>query len=415
MIRFKQLNKNKGAISLVMVLIVMAAMLGVTTTMFLISSNELDIIRSSLNTNQSYYAAESGLEDVLLRIKNGWSIPESYDMYVGDASTTVISSVAVGGSQTFTSSGEISEQVRKVAVTYEITTDDVSFNYGAQAGDGGVVIENGCTIDGNIFTNGPIVGQGNHSVTGTVKVASANNYIDDLNVDVDAYVDVCNDSDIDGDLYTNTNNGCTADNIYSLDEEVATASLPITDELINEWKTEAEAGGTHTGSLTVENGEELYLGPLKIAGSLRLEGDGTIFITGTLWVTGSLTMVNSGRLQLDSSFGNLSGAVVVDGVSDFNNTSKAVGSGVEGSYLVIASTNNGNPAISITNSFEADILFALNGWVVVKNSTNIREITGYGIHIQNNAGLIYEVGLADAAFSSGPGGSWAVSNWREVE
>jgi hypothetical protein len=138
-------------------------------------------------------------------------------------------------------------------------------------------------------------------------------------------------------------------------------------------------------------------------------------MTGTLWVTGNLTMTQSSILELDTAYGNLSGAVIVDGLIDLNNTAKARGSGVEGSYLVLISINSADPAISIDNTFEADILFALNGWVNVKNSTNIREITGYGIHIRNSAGLVYEVGLADSSFSSGPGGSWTVTDWKEVE
>ena len=157
------------------------------------------------------------------------------------------------------------------------------------------------------------------------------------------------------------------------------------------------------------------MGPHKIDGNLSMSVSSILSMTGTIWVTGDLTISQSSILELDNAYGNLSGAIIVDGLTDLSQTGKARGSGTEGSYLVIVSTNSGNPAIAINNSFEADILFALNGWVTVKNSTNIREITGYGIHIKNHAGLVYEVGLADTSFTTGPGGSWTVTNWREIE
>ena len=39
----------------------------------------------------------------------------------------------------------------------------------------------------------------------------------------------------------------------------------------------------------------------------------------------------------------------------------------------------------------------------------------YGIHVANNSGLIYEIGVESAFFTSGPGGGWIVTSWREIE
>jgi hypothetical protein len=123
-------------------------------------------------------------------------------------------------------------------------------------------------------------------------------------------------------------------------------------------------------------------------------------------------------MQLASNYGQTSGMVVADGKIDLQTTSQAIGSGEPGSYMLLISTKSGDssdPAIVIGQSFSGDILFTNNGWIEVNNSTDIREITGYGVALKNSAGLTYEVGIANAMFSSGPGGAWEVTSWQEVE
>ena len=44
-----------------------------------------------------------------------------------------------------------------------------------------------------------------------------------------------------------------------------------------------------------------------------------------------------------------------------------------------------------------------------------KEATAYGITMDNNATITYESGLADMTFSSGPGGGYDISAWKEIE
>ncbi len=44
-----------------------------------------------------------------------------------------------------------------------------------------------------------------------------------------------------------------------------------------------------------------------------------------------------------------------------------------------------------------------------------REVTGYKIQINNSAVIEYDAGLENANFASGPGGSWKLRRWREIE
>ena len=141
-----------------------------------------------------------------------------------------------------------------------------------------------------------------------------------------------------------------------------------------------------------------------------------LYIIGTIWVTGTITIQNQSVVRLDQeAYGSLSGVLIGDGVITLQNAAKALGTGEEGSYLLIISTNTSDSALTIQDSFEADILFTPNGWIVIQNTADTREVTGYGIHLKNNAEIIYEMGLEDTSFTSGPGGSWKVTSWKEIE
>ena len=159
-----------------------------------------------------------------------------------------------------------------------------------------------------------------------------------------------------------------------------------------------------------------YLGPKKIEGNLTVKNDAQLLITGALWVTGVIDIQNSAIVKLDpASYGSLSGKIVSDGVIILQNNSVSSGSGQAGSYLAYISTSPLKPAIVAKNNAKADIIFTSNGWVDIQNNTILREVTGYGIELENNAKISYEVGLQDASFSSGPGGSWKVTGWQEIE
>ena len=60
-------------------------------------------------------------------------------------------------------------------------------------------------------------------------------------------------------------------------------------------------------------------------------------------------------------------------------------------------------------------MYAGHGQISIENSATLRQVTGYKIKMKNSANLIYEEGLADTLFSSGPSGGWNISTWQEVQ
>lgn len=409
---------QKGFAALYMTLLVIAIALGIGSSFALLAAGELQRSSNEVRSVQAYYAAESGLEDILLRVGTGMDYcspqPCAYTLTVGSASADVTIGAISAGARTITSKGDRDERFRSAEAVYEISDAVPGFFYGAQVGEGGIELENISGIVGNVFSNGDVVGSGSNEITDSVKVAGAGNRIEGVQIGGDAFVDICGDADVAGALHANTSAGCSYGSLTNSGLPIDPVPLPISDSDITEWKAEAEAGGIISGDYSKNNGTH-YLGPQKITGNLIIQNTATLVLTGTVWVMGDINVKNSGKITLDSSYGSLSGLIIADGEIMLENSSVSSGSGEAGSYLMYISTSSANPALTIKNDAKADILYTTAGWIEVENNTKLREVTGYGIHLKNSAEITYEIGLEDAAFVSGPTGGWEVTSWKEVE
>jgi len=418
-------KQQKGAALLLSIILILSVALIIGLGLSFLSFNSLVNAQHRIKSTQSYYAAEAGLEDSLLRLKNGLNYLNSNTLAVGDSTTDIEISELIGGSRTIIATADTDNRIRKISVLLTINTDQVSFFYGAQAGDGGILMGNNSRIEGNVFSNGSVVASlgGSGDVTDTVTVAGNGNKIEDINVGGDAYTHTCEDSDITGDLNYVSGGGiqnCTYGGLVDMGpNEILPADLPIPSEKIIEWKNEAIAAGTFSGDYILDGGETESMGPIRITGNMNLDNNSTINITGIIYVQGNLVVDNNSILELNSSYGSLSGIIVVDGRITIRNGAVLQGSGVEGSYLLLLSTNSSvdldTPAIDVKNNAAGAIFYAANGLIHLRNNINIREATGYMIALDNNAVVSYESGLENANFTSGPGGSWQVENWHEVE
>ncbi len=413
-------NNQRGAALLISIIIILTVSLLIGLSLSFLTLDSAANAQTKIKSAKSYYLAEAGIEDALLRLRNDMQIASSYTVNDGDNSATIEITDPIGGSRTITSQGNSDNRFRKVSVTYSITADEVNFFYGAQAGEGGVLMGSNSQIQGNVFSNGSISGNG--EITDTATVANNGNLIEDVTINNDAYVHSCTDSDIIGTLYYvsgGTIDNCTYGNLVVLENQIDPEPLPIPEQQINDWKAEAEAGGVIYGDYTVSDNETDSLGPVKITGNLTVYNNSLLNMTGIIYVQGNITIENNATIQLDSSFGSLSGVIISDGKIRLNNNAFALGSGEAGSFLMLLSTNSSldlaNPAINLYNNAEGAIFYASNGLIHLHNNIDIREATGYKLALDNNAVVSYDVGLENVNFSSGPGGGWSVENWQEIE
>ena len=425
---------KQGFVVILATLLVLSAGLVIVLSAGYISLSSVKVIRNNIYSAQAYYTAEAGIEDSLLRLNKNLNFSKTNSFTVGDGTATIEIADLIGGSRTIISSGDVSNRVRKVRIIRAMTTEKISFYYGAQAGDGGIYMEPNSVIHGNVFSNGTVEGEDKTvTIDNSLIVAKSGNKIINLTVGTagnippdEARAHTCAGSTINGDLYYVSGGGyksgdCTVSGggEKEVPNAIEPANMPISDSQIGGWKNEAVGGGIIFGDYTVSGGVTEYLGPEEIDGNLIIENNAVLILTGTLWITGSITISNGATVRLGDRYGSTSGIIVADGKIMVENGVILEGSGLEGSYIMLLTTNDStalaDPAIYVKNNAEGAIFYASVGMIRLRNNINIREATGWKLHLDNNAEITYESGLISSLFSSGPAGSWQITEWKEVE
>jgi hypothetical protein len=121
-------------------------------------------------SKQSYFLAESGVEDAYYRILNNLPIAEITTLTLGgNTATTAVTSS--GNQKEIIALGEVQNLERKISLS--LTTGiGVSFNYGIQTGYGGLALSNNAGVNGNVYANGSIIGGNNSFITGSAFAAN---------------------------------------------------------------------------------------------------------------------------------------------------------------------------------------------------------------------------------------------------
>ena len=413
--KFQISNSQKGFVVSAITFFVLIIMLSIALSMSSLVFYRQKISTYFVKSTQSYYAAEAGIEDALLKLNDNPNMASgSYNLTVGSLTATITVPDMAGGSRAILAKGDATGINRKIEAVYSIDAEGVGFNYGAQVGEGGLIMNNGSRVIGNVFSNGNVSGNG--TIDENLIISGNGHNVQNTRVKGDALTYSClANSVIEGDL-TYVQGGaktCTVQGSTSTQTaEIPAQSFPISNNQINDWKNEASANVIN-GSVTITNSQTKSYGPVKITGSLTVSNNATLNMTGTIWVQGDVSISNIGRVKLDSSYGSLGGILISDNIITLSNSAIVQGSGTSGSYLLIISTDSASPAISISNNAAGAVFYAPNGGITISNNTQLKGLTGYKITMQNNSIIQYETGLANAFFSSGPGGGWQVTSWKE--
>src|SRR4030043_252044 len=112
-LNFEKFNKNRGFAAFLMVILVLSIMIGIGASIINLTLGQQKISRNVVKSTQSYYAAESGVEDAILRLKKGENLPAVYGFIVGEAWTTTTVADEVGGIKKILGQGTCSERIRK--------------------------------------------------------------------------------------------------------------------------------------------------------------------------------------------------------------------------------------------------------------------------------------------------------------
>jgi len=424
---YKIKNNQKGSAMLVSIIFFLSISLIIVLGMANPAVRGYTSARNLLNSKKSYALAESAGEDIFYRIKNGrqYLLSETLTLDGGIADITI------------TNTGTTKKEIKVKAdnsnlersVNLKISSGDgVSFNYGIQSGSGGFIMDNGSEVTGNVYSGGIIQGYDNDKsfITGTAISSGSNGLIDEVLVGTgsvgDAIAHTVTESDVLGNLYCQVGlinkNGkvCDTSKLDPVD-----IGMPISDAQIEEWKVEAEAGGVITGDYSFD--ETASLGPKKITGNLIISDDDILNLTGAVWVQGTIITDKKAKIKLDSLYSSDDGILIADKYISLSNDTTFEGSGTDGSYIALVTTSDcpisaycdDEPAINIQNNSGAVILNAQNGAIHIQNGSELKSAAAKLIEMINNAKIIYDSGIANSNFVTGPSGTWNISEWKEVE
>lgn len=427
--KYNKNNYEAGQVMLTMVIFFMFASLVVAFGVVNPILKQVAVSKNLVISKESYFLANSSLEDVFYRLKNNRTVGTTETLSLNNATTTTITTNTATGRK-ITSTADKNTNIRKME-TNVVLGSGASFNYGVQTGPGGFILENSATLTGNIYSSGSVVGSGN-TIYGDAVSAGPSGLIDGIHTTGSAYAHTITNSDVDINAYYVTKTSTTVDGIsYPGSADQPTAPMPIDDEQIEAMEADALAGGVVTcsaGKYTITTTRTL--GPIKIPCDLEISGTPTVTLGGAVWVTGNVEIKNSAVIRVSSSLGSQSVAIIADNPSnrttsskiDLANTSTFYGSGTTGSFVFLISQNESaelggsEDAIQMDNSASgAVILYASHGLININNSATLKEVTGYKIKAKNTANIIYDTGLVNTLFTGGPGGGYEIIDWREVE
>jgi len=202
-------------------------------------------------------------------------------------------------------------------------------------------------------------------------------------------------------------------------------NMPISQANIDQWKADAQSGGTVSGDYSVT--DDVSLGTQEITGDLLFPvNNKTLTITGTIYVHGNIDIKNGSNIKCSSSYGANSCLIVADGWIHIDNNGVFGGSGAVGSFIMMLTTlacdgsfsegcTHHDGAMDVHNNAVGVIFYAQNGKINLHNGVNVTEVTAYKLKLDNNAVITYDQGLANASFSSGPSGGWNIKSWKEIE
>ena len=391
---------------------------------------DLALSRTLFNSKQVAAMAESGLEDVTYRIRKAMPVGDT-EVLVNNgitATTTIVTDLS-SGTKTIDTLADLRDEFRhKTASLFK--GDEAEFNYGVQAGNGGFVMENSSKVLGNVYSNGVVTGSGN-LIQGSVISAGATGKMEGIHATSSAYAHTIKDSTVDRDAYYQVKINTTVSGLsYPGSADKPTTSFPISDETLDEWEADAEAGGTISSPCPYTISGTVTIGPKKINCDTIIANGADVTVAGMIWVVGKLTIKNSSSIVLDSALGARSIAVIADKSSDratgstieLQNSTTFTDSGTKGSFFFLVSRNNsaksggGVTAIDLKNSVTGPVfLYTNQGKIAIGNNSRLRATTGYLISMKNSAELVYEEGLETVLFDTGPGGSWDVTSWKETQ
>ncbi len=441
-------NRRRG-----FTLVVTTILLGIVMSLSIIV---LDTTLNSRRTaeynegaQEAVLLAEAGIHKAMycLKATNGANCGGNYgSSYTGESNVAFGGgkfTVAVAGSgatKTITATGTSGSGVLMTVKTSTSTAApsvaQSGFDLAVQASDLGVNLQNNASVNnGTVYTDSDVVCGNNAEVNYDIYVSRSGGKIDNCDGVINGHADKILNSQVLGNAYYKVNptdiaGTSVAGTKYANQMTPAPRLLPTFDKAF--WEDVAETGGIIAGGYTLTNNASGAIGPAKITGDLSLSNNATLTLNGPIWVVGNVTIGNNVTIQLATGFGSSSGVIIADnpadtangGIIDISNNAVVSGSGSDGSYMLMYTTNtrtsDTSPAIKVANNAAGGIFYAPNGSVRIHNNGSAIAALGRRVYLDNNAAINYDssgVTPASMTLATVVGGTWRflAGAWRQFK
>lgn len=460
-------HTQRGAAMLLFVIFFMVATVAMITVFSRLTTADAVARSTQQQAVQTALAADAGAEDVAHRNIVGLAVTGNESLTINGV-TSVIETIVDGAADVYTitatSSARYSQTVSELVLQ---VGNGTSFNFGVQSGTGGFRMANNTSVQGNVFSNGQIIGQGSAIIKGDVISAGPGGLIEgdltatgtararviretsnnSLQIEGDVYAYTLDGGEVDGDayIYERIGSAVVHGNEFAHEPEEDPVDLPMPDATIEKMKQEVVDYGTVIASTDsrCDPGvtDEYYIDTditlewVKIECDLRVKKQGSatvLTLGGTVWVEGDVVFEGGPTIEAANSVGARTTPIIADNPSDritssrisVENGTTFSGSGDPKSYIMLISQNEDaevgsgptyEDAIFLGQSAAGDLLvYAGHGEVVLGNSVSLKEVTGYLIELNNGAEVIYKSGLVNTLFTSGPGGGFTIGSWTSL-
>lgn len=450
----KNLQKGTAALLAIFMLGLIALLIGVT---LLNTSYQTSIRgRSQVKTLDSYYAAESGIEEAMAKIQKsnfGNPGPDNFTITL----TASRAEVKVYGSEnqrTIESLGYYDKYLRRIKVVVQNTSSMPGFVNAIQAGNGGVELEGNTKVKGkggvpgNVYSKSFIKGKSkDHTAAGCKNSASAiygSAWAVDMIDSLDPGDGVCITANASATLlkscYVHGKQFSPNAPLSSCDGGISqhVDTIPqedLPDLGVNQIKSYLTSRGddysgncklTGSGNPSDCLGGTDSLGNIKINGDLEIDPNPGVILkfTGPIWVTGNLLIKSNSRIKPLST--SLSQITVVDGKID-SKSNVTYSKNVDAFLLFISTYISGpdstdtafcnNPAISLSSNNESVLFYATVGCVRVDTGTAVGgfkgALLGEAVRVKNNTEIEYDPDLQTAVFGLTESGGWQTLSYEE--
>ena len=297
-------HSNSGQAMMIAVMFFLAGsliVLGGATSPVL---KDVKISRDIEKSKQSIYLSESGLEDVVYRVKNNMNFSNTESLVIGDITATTTIAV-VGDKREIVSAGYKDNVVRTTkAIISE--GNNTSFDYVLQSAAGGIEINDEAYVSGDVFSDTAIEGEFSNTITGNAISAGPSGLIRNIHITGSGYANTIASSTIDGNAYYQSIFGTSVGgDIISRKSDQALGTMPISDSSIEDMETNAQNGGVINSPCPYIINSNTTIGPVKVNCNLVIQDSAIVTLSGNVWVVGNLLIGSSTPIEKISNCKNI--------------------------------------------------------------------------------------------------------------